>query len=177
MAAALVAGALVWSAAERAGRHQEQWGASVSAWRLTDDAASGAALTAELVERVALPAVAVPPGAVPGHDDPVGRRLRTDGHAGEVILTDRLAPGGASPIASRLTAGERGVVVPSETDDPFALGDRVDVVELVGGRHLVRDAVIVGAGERSLTVGVATSDVGAVVAALAAGGVALVLAP
>lgn len=154
------------------------WSTVDDIWVLTADVPAGATLEPSVLEQRAMPRVAVPDSAL-GVDDqsPMGRRLRVAGHRGEVVLAPRLAPVGASAVAARLPAGTRGVVVPTAEPDPFVEGDTTDLFELVSGRRLVEGALVVAVAPGGATVAVGSEQVGAVVAALAGGGIVATLVP
>ena len=83
---------------------------------------------------------------------------------------------GQSGPAGLLPPGTRGVAVP--VDSPvFAARDWVDVHAVLDGTAVVRDALIVDAGEDEVVVAVPKEQVDATVDALATGGVTLVLVP
>ena len=63
---------------------------------------------------------------------PVGELAAVDLHAGEVLLTSRLA-GGRSALAALLPVGARGIAVPNDGHLPLEPGDRVDVLATFDG--------------------------------------------
>ncbi len=78
--------------------------------------------------------------------------------------------------AGLLPPGTRGVPVPVDSG-AFAEHDSVDVHAVLDGTAVVRNALIVGAGEDEVVVAVPVEQVDATVTALATGGVMLILVP
>lgn len=150
--------------------------------------AAGKVLDAGDVVMRRLPSAAVPDGAVAR--SPVGRPTSVPLAAGEVLLAEKLAPDGARGVAALLPAGMRALAVPV---DPAGLalerGHRVDVlatfdVELAGDRGadagaptfpVATDAVVLDAGEESVTIAVSPDEAPRVAFAISRGTVTLAL--
>jgi len=181
VAAAITALAAAWwtsTVVADAERQRAAWATTEDVWVLTRGLAAGEAIRDGDVRIATLPAAAVPPAAAPAPGvTAAGRRLRVDGHEGEILLGPRLAPAGASPTAARLPVGTLGLVIPADESQPLEPGDTVDLFGLLGGRLLEDRAPVVAVGERGATVAVDAGRTGEVIVALAEGGVVLALRP
>lgn len=154
------------------------WAASSAVIVATSDLEPGTTLDERDLAVVGLPAALVPPGATTG--DPaslVGATVTRMILAGEPIATARLGPAGLGPTAARLAPGWRAVTLPlGSARPPLVPGDRVELVAVGGGRGSGASAVVVSRSAEvleleadALTVAVPTSEVTAVVGAMAAG--------
>ena len=114
-------------------------------------------VTAEMLELVALPAVAVHPGAVRDPEEIVGGVTRAALIAGEQVLADRVALDlELAHFASRIPSGMRAVAIPvdvvSGVSGFVAPGDRVDIlVSTMGEGNTVtvtamQDILVLAAG-------------------------------
>lgn len=182
-ALALVTGvvASLWltGVAADAERARERWSATGAVWVLAVDLPSGTELETAHVVRRTLPEIAIPPSALSPStaDSPAGRRLRVDGHRGEILLIPRLAPVGASAVAARLPDGTRGVAVTTDEDEPFAVGDRADLFDLLTSRRISEAALVVDVAPGTTTFAVTVEQTNVVVEALGAGGIVAALVP
>lgn len=106
----------------------------------------GAAIAAGDVAIVERPVAHLPDDAVT--DDPTGRTVAARVHAGEVLVTGRLAGEGRHGAAALVPDGWRAVAVPV-LDAPLPLrpGDLVDVVASFDPTLVERDPSVVVAGE------------------------------
>ncbi len=180
LAVALGAAVAIWTAGitADADRERRQWSASTTVWVLAGDVTAGELLEPGDLEALALPAVAVPDSAIAAErESPAGRRVRVDLHTGEILLASRLAGAASSAVAARLPADTRGIVIPAGEFDPFVIGDRTDLFDLLDGRPLVREALVVDTSATTITVAIGSDRIGIVVESLAAGGVVAVLVP
>lgn len=180
LAIALGAAAAIWtsSLAADADRQRRQWSTSSTVWVVTGDVTAGDVIEPHDLEPRNLPAAALPEGALTvERSSPSGHRARVDLHPGEVLLGPRLTGDAPSEVTARLPADTRGVVIPAGETDPFVVGDRVDLYDLLDGRPLERDALVVAVEATTITVAVRSDRTGTVVASLAAGGVVAVLVP
>lgn len=146
---------------------------------------AGRALAPADVSYRSLPAAALPDAALAR--SPAGRVARVSLAAGEVLLADRLAPGGGRGGEALLGPGERALAVPVAPGS-LALrpGRRVDVLATFdvagddGGPPTVvvaAGAVVLHAGGEWATVAVPAGDAPRVAYAVARGTVTLALAP
>jgi len=130
-----------------------------------------------------LPASLLPPGAVT--EPPEGAVVASTVHAGEVVLSARLAPGDRSALAAALPPATRALAVPT---GPAALplegGDVVDVLatfdpDLADGGDptvaVARGGVVVDVSAEAAVVAVTTEQAPRVAFAVSAGAVALAL--
>ncbi|MDY7101399.1 MAG: SAF domain-containing protein [Actinomycetota bacterium] len=147
------------------------------------DLAAGVTIGPDDVRTADLPALVVPAGSVPAAEM-VGRSVRTDIAAGEVLIESRLAPTGVSGPAALLAADEVGVsVARTVTTPPLAEGDRVDVVVgrdpfgagLTEVSVAVHGAVVLVVADDAVTLAVPARDAPAVVGATRDGFAELVL--
>lgn len=182
VAAALACGALVLRTTGRAEATVERYGAATTAWVVRADLAPGDDIEAGDVVAEQRPAALLPAGAVT--DDPTGRRAAAIVRAGEVLVEHRLAGGDRRGAAALVPDGWRAVAVPAlEVALPVEVGQRVDVIAAVDpsgtgvvGRVVAEDGVVVHvADDDTVTVAVTPDQATRVVAALAAGHVALSL--
>lgn len=148
--------------------------------------AAGRVLRAADVSVRRLPAAAVPEGALAR--SPAGRPTLVPLAAGEVLLSEKLAPDGVQGVAALLPAGMRALAVPV---DPAGLalerGHRVDVlatfdVELAGDHGagaptfpVATRALVLDAGEESVTIAVSPDETPRVAFAISRGTVTLAL--
>jgi len=114
-----------------------------------------------------------------------GRVVRSAVLRGEVVLGRRLAAPDVGGVAALLPEGTRAVAIPADEGDapPLLVGQRVDVVAVAaddGGPAagvIAAGALVVDVAEHAVTIAVDAEAVPRVVSALAAGAIALALAP
>lgn len=127
------------------------------------------------VEVRMLPAALVPHGALRGAD---GQVVTAWIGAGEVVLSERVAPGGLSATAARLPPGTRGVAVPQGVAPlPVEVGDRVDVIATLDTTSVMvsTGATVIAVGDDAVTVAVDRVDAARVAFAVATAAVTLLL--
>lgn len=129
---AAVTGLAVASLVSAAERARDQWGASRPVAVATQDLDLGDVIGPGAVEVRHLPEIAVAPDAldhVPG-----GAVVRDPVAAGEPLVPARLAPLGLTGAAALVPDDHRAVPVPlgPAGAPPLAVGDRVDVLAVVG---------------------------------------------
>ena len=90
---------------------------------------------------------------------PVGRVVSATVLAGEVLVADRVAPGGTSATAALVPEGWRAIAVPASPAPPVEPGDRVDVL---APDVVAEDAVVVHVDDDVVTVAVSAADAPAV---------------
>jgi len=125
----------------------------------------------------------LPPGALDDVAAADGRVVAAPMLEGEVVVGERLAPGGLSAVAALVPEGRRGVTVPASAElPPLAVGDRVDLVAAFGGLDpgspavvVARGAPVVAVDERGATVAVTTEELPATALALSAQAVIVAL--
>lgn len=140
-------------------------------WVATRDIAAGTILEAGTTAAVEVPRGLIPADATT--EDPIDGRTRVDLAAGEILRDDRIA--GRSSAHAALTPPGTVTVALDRTSDLFSVGDRVDLHDLIDGRRLATDAVIVAVGDRDLGVAVDEAAIGEVVRGLGRGGIVTVL--
>ena len=142
----------------------------------------GAVLAPEDVVVREVPVALVPVGAL--GEVPVGRTAVVALVEGEVVVAERIAPGGLSGPSALLPAGTAGVTVArGEASPPLALGDAVDVVATFapsgagpGTTAVVANAArVVHVDEAAVTLAVPSGDAARVASAHAEATVSLVL--
>jgi Flp pilus assembly protein CpaB len=186
LALALVTALVVTRAVGRAEAHAARLGGLRAVAVATATLPAGATIGPGDAEVRRLPAALVPPGAVEAVPD--GSVVAATVHEGEVLLDDRLAPAGTSPLAAGLPPGTRAVAVPVDGAAlPVEPGDVVDVLatfdrDLADGAEptvaVAREAVVADVTEGSVVVAVTPGQAPRVAFAVAAGAVALaVVAP
>jgi Flp pilus assembly protein CpaB len=179
---AIVCGALVLRATDRAEAAVDRYGSHTTAWVVVSDLEPGDVIGTGDVDAESRPTSFVPTGAV--EDDPTGRRATGGLQRGEVVVEHRLAGGDRRGAAALVPTGWRAVAVPAlEAALPVEVGQRVDVLAALDpsgtgatGSVVAEDGVVVHvADDDTVTVAVAPSQATRVVAALATGLVALAL--
>ncbi len=182
VALALVVGLLVHRTVATADAVRAGWGPRAPVAVATRDLAPGHVVEAGDVRVVELPPAATPPGAL--RRVPEGRIVRSLVLEGETLTRRRVAGSDALGVAALLPEGTRAVAIPVEpgTAPPLRVGQRVDVVAAGIGDDGAAGAAVIAAAvpvlavdEHAATVAVAKGDLPDVVAALAAGAVALAL--
>jgi Flp pilus assembly protein CpaB len=181
---ALVTGMLVASAVEGAEAARAAWGDQQAVVVVRRDLLAGAQVGDGDVGVERRPAALVPSGAL--HELPAGATLRASAFAGEVLVEQRLAGAGLSPLAAALPAGTRAIAIPVEAGlaPPLQVGDEVDVLVALSpdaagsgapGLVLARRAPVVDVGEAAVTVAVTPEVAPKVGVALGSGAVTLAL--
>jgi len=173
--AALVLAASVTNARGRASAAQERWSNARSVWVASSEIEAGSVISASDVESLQLPVAAIPIDATT--DDPTGRRLSDSVTRGEILRDGRLASNGVGPVAALLQPDNRGVTLQIDEGSVLEVGDRVELLALVGGRALADAAEVIAVDGRWATFSVPADRVSAVVNEIAIGGVMPVLVP
>ncbi|RMH81773.1 MAG: hypothetical protein D6683_03515 [Actinomyces sp.] len=174
--AAVVAWTAVRGATSEAASTRAAWQPAGPVLVVSRAVTDGAPLSPADVESRRVPAFLVPADALT--ELPAGARALDDLTPGEIVRAARLAPLGSSVTAARLPPGSGGVVLPADAAVGLEAGDRVDLVAFASGLTVTRGARVVRVGpDGDTTVAVSDSDRGAVVRALASGGVISVLVP
>ena len=166
VAALRLQGALDAAATERA-----RWAPGAIGWVTTTDIDAGAPLNAGMAIPVEVPAGLSPRGATV--DDPTGTRARVDLVAG-VILHDNQLIGESSAHTARTPPGSAAIAL-DRTSDLFVVGDRVDLHDLVDGRRLGTNGVVIAVTDGDIAVAIDAHAVPDVVRGLGRGGVVPVL--
>ena len=166
VAALRLQGALDAAATERA-----RWAPGAIGWVTTTDIEAGAPLDAGMAIPVEVPAGLSPRGATV--DDPTGTRARVDLVAG-VILHDNQLIGESSAHTARTPPGSAAIAL-DRTSDLFVVGDRVDLHDLVDGRRLGTNGVVIAVTDGDIAVAIDVHAVPDVVRGLGRGGVVPVL--
>lgn len=166
VAALRLQGALDAAATERA-----RWAPGAIGWVTTTDIDAGAPLDAGMAIPVEVPAGLSPRGATV--DDPTGTRARVDLVAG-VILHDNQLIGESSAHTARTPPGSAAIAL-DRTSDLFVVGDRVDLHDLVDGRRLGTNGVVIAVTDGDIAVAIDVHAVPDVVRGLGRGGVVPVL--
>ena len=166
VAALRLQGALDAAATERA-----RWAPGAIGWVTTTDIDAGAPLNAGMAIPVEVPAGLSPRGATV--DDPTGTRARVDLVAG-VILHDNQLIGESSAHTARTPPGSASIAL-DRTSDLFVVGDRVDLHDLVDGRRLGTNGVVIAVTDGDIAVAIDAHAVPDVVRGLGRGGVVPVL--
>jgi len=136
---------------------------------------AGRLLTSADIKSVDLPLAALPADA--STSNPIGRRLGDAMMRGEIVREGRLANGDTGAVAALLGPLTRGVTIPVDEGSILEVGDRVELLAIVGGQPLAVGAVVIHADGRWATFSVPENRVSAVVNELAVGGVMPVLVP
>ena len=166
VAALRLQGALDAAATERA-----RWAPGAIGWVTTTDIDAGAPLNAGMAIPVEVPAGLSPRGATV--DDPTGTRARVDLVAG-VVLHDNQLIGESSAHTARTPPGSASIAL-DRTSDLFVVGDRVDLHDLVDGRRLGTNGVVIAVTDGDIAVAIDAHAVPDVVRGLGRGGVVPVL--
>ena len=116
----------------------------------TTDIDAGAPLDAGMAIPVEVPAGLSPRGATV--DDPTGTRARVDLVAG-VILHDNQLIGESSAHTARTPPGSAAIAL-DRTSDLFVVGDRVDLHDLVDGRRLGSNGVVIAVTDGDIAVAI-----------------------
>ncbi|MFP5377641.1 MAG: Flp pilus assembly protein CpaB [Acidimicrobiia bacterium] len=185
VALALATGLAVARLAGEAAARADRLGGLVDVPVATRPVAVGAVLRGADVEVRSLPAAAVPRGPVA--PSPAGRVAVVPLAPGEVVLAAKLAPEGLAGVAALVPPGHRALAVPVDRGGlSLRPGHRVDVLATfdVAGEEaagaptfpVARAALVVDAGEETVTVAVTPDEAPRVAFALARGAVTLALA-
>jgi Flp pilus assembly protein CpaB len=184
LAVAGLAGLLVQRTVAGAEAVRDRWGPRRAVLVATRDLPPGHVVDDGDLRTVELPPAAVPDDAL---DAAAGRVVRALVLEGEVLGRRRLAGAGVEGVAALLPEGTRAVAVPIEpaTAPPLRVGQRVDLVAVVGSDASIPAAVVVAAAvpvvavrEAAVTVAVDRATAPKVAAALGAGTVTVaVVAP
>ncbi|MEO7837533.1 MAG: SAF domain-containing protein, partial [Acidimicrobiales bacterium] len=147
--------------------------------------AAGEVLASADVSVRRLPTAAIPEGPV--SLSPAGRPALVDLAAGEVLLAAKLAPEGVRGVAALLPAGMRALAVPVEAGGlDLERGHHVEVLATFDTEAteageptfpVATGAVVIDAGEESVTIAVSPDEAPRVAFALARGSVTLALSP
>jgi len=173
--AALVLAASVTNAQARASAAQERWSNAHTVWVASSEIEAGSVISATDIESLQLPAAAIPIDATT--DDPTGLRLSDSVTRGEILRDGRVASNDAGPVAALLQPGNRGLTLQINEGSVLEIGDRVELLALVGGRTLADAAEVIAVDGRWATFSVPADQVSAVVIEIAIGGVMPVLVP
>jgi len=173
--AALVLTTSVTNARERASAAERRWSNTRTAWVASSGIEAGGLITSADIESVELPSAALPVDAATG--DPSGHRLSDSVARGEIIRDGRLAESDAGPVAALLGPRDRGVTIQVDEGSVLEVGDRVELLALVGGRPVAVGAEVISVDGRWATFSVSKDQVSAVVNEIAVGGVMPVLLP
>jgi Flp pilus assembly protein CpaB len=183
VAVGVLVAALVHTTLSAATAERDRWERTAGVVVSAADLPAGHVLGAHDLEQRSLPVAAVPDGALASR--PLGQALRHPVRRGEVLVEDRLAPGGLRGLAARLPAGHRAVALPADPSvtPPLEAGDRVDVLvsvdpTAVSGAPtfvLAPGVLVLDVGELAVTVAVPASDAPRVAFAAASGSIALAL--
>lgn len=124
---AATTGSVVSRLVDRAAAAAARYGSPSDVVVVRRDVAAGTRIERGDVERRAVPAAFVPPGAVT--DAPVGRVAVVPLLRGQVVVASQLAPDGLSPVAALVPAGRLAVALPTGgLAPPLRRGDLVDVL-------------------------------------------------
>ena len=176
------AGFLVHGLAAAADDARARWGEPATVAIATRDLPAGDAIAPGDVELRRVPEAVVPDGAAT--EAPVGEVVSQPVFAGEVVLSDRLAPEGLSGVAALLPPGSRAVAIPADPAvvPPLDPGDAVDVhvaAALDGGFAVpvlvTSRAPVVEVTDQAVTIAVPASQVPDVASAATSGLVSLAL--
>lgn len=184
LSCALAAGWLAAAIVSGAEQTRQAWGAEQLVLVARHELHAGDEIDPSDVELVARPTAVVPATALDRL--PPDAVARTDVFAGEVLVTQRLAPSGLRGAAARLPAGTLAVAIPIDpsTTPPLAVGDRVDILvalprETAGdgppGFTLAPGALVVAVDDAAATVAVPRDLAARIVVAFGEGAVFLAL--
>jgi Flp pilus assembly protein CpaB len=177
---AALTGTVVSRLVERASAAVARYGSPSTVVVARHEVAAGERVERGDVERRALPASFVPPGAL--RSPPVGRVVVVALLPGQVVVARQLSPAGLSPVAALVPDGRKAVAVPTGgLAPPLRRGDVVDVLVTVDDGAdpptfpVAEGAPVVHVNEDAVTVAVDERDVARVAFAAAKGVVTLVL--
>lgn len=163
-ACALVVGGLTARAEQAAARYGGLRAVAV----VVQPLAVGDEVSADDVRIERIPRAFVPDGAL--GSAPVGRTVLTPLHPGEAVVAERLAPDGLRGVAALLPEGSVALAVPGGPAAlDLAVGDVVDVLATAGDgstRVVAGEALVVAAGDETVTVAVEQREGPAVATAL-----------
>jgi hypothetical protein len=145
---------------------EAMWYPATTAWIAATDLDAGHLLGADDVVSRRLPPIALPVDAVA--DAPVGKRLADAIGAGEIIRGGRLR-GGDGALSGSLVGSGRGALALTTAAPHLEVGDRVDLYGLFTGALVAAGAEVISLVDDAPVVAVSTSEVSAVVRALATG--------
>lgn len=177
---AAATGSVVSRLVDRAAAAAARYGSPADVVVVRRDVAAGARIERRDVERRAVPAAFVPPGALT--DAPVGRVAAVPLLRGQVVVASQLAPGGLSAVAALVPAGRRAVALPTGgLAPPLRRGDLVDVLATFDDGvdpptfAVAERARVVAVRSDAVTVAVDAADVDRVAFAATTGVVTIVL--
>ena len=179
-AAAIVLGIATFTMVQRRSsdldERARQLGPMATAIVARSDLLAGDLVGPDDIEHATVPQQVIPRGAVESITD--GTRLTADVFEGEVLVAARLTGAATSALAAALPAGHLAVAVPvAETGLDLERGDRVSVLALGsdGYSQVIATGRVISVGDSSVTVAVASADVGPVADALLAGTITIAL--
>jgi len=161
---------------------RSRWEPITSAHIAATDLAAGHVVGPGDVARVEVPQSLLPAGAVA--TDPIGRTIRADVEAGEILVGHRLSGVGAEGLGAMLGPNQRGVAVPrSGVDLPLSVGDQVDVLATLDPTAtrgdptllLVERATVIAVDDETVTLAVDQDDASTLTHALVTATVTLAL--
>lgn len=181
---AVTVGAVVAAGVGAAEEARASWGSTRQVVVLTRDLPAGHRLGGDDVRLEERPIAVLPDGALT--EVPPDGTLATLAVSGEVLVEDRLARTGLSPLAASLPPGTRAVAVPVEAGlaPPLEVGDAVDLLvtvapEIAGegppGFVLAHAAPVVAVDDAAVTVAVPPDLAPKVAVALSTGAVTMAL--
>lgn len=175
MVASVVLTISVGNARQSASSAERRWSETQSVWVASADIEAGRPITSDHIAAVELPMAALPDDATT--DNPIGRRPNVSMARGEILREGRLAERGVGPVAALLGPTDRGITIQIDEGSVLDVGDRVELLALVGGRTLAVGAEVISVDGRWATFSVAAGQVSGVVNEMAVGGVIPVLVP
>lgn len=178
---AVLSGLVVARAGGAASAERARWGRATPAVVVVHEVAAGDPVRPSDLAVRSVPASLLPAGAA--HRVPSSGIAAVDLHAGEVLLTDRLA-GGRSVLAALLPRDARGIAVPNDSGLALSPGDRVDVLATFDGGDgdrpptfpVARGAMVLRSGRSATTLAVTRKEAPRVAYAVAAARITLALA-
>ena len=155
----------------------EKWGQSRKVAVATVDLEPGHVIRAEEIEIVSRPVAVIPEDVA---DSPIGRTITRSVARGEPLIDRRLAGGATTGPASLLDQNKVGFAIPVDSATPILhIGDSVALFAPSEGAatsnrsqgpavRITRDAIVISISEKSIMVGVSSSEAGTVAHALLA---------
>lgn len=110
-------------------RATRDWGTLQRVWLVDEHVAAGVVIERGNVRLVERPTGVVPAAALRAGASPVGKAARTALVPGEILVTTRVAPYGATGVAALVAKGRRALAFKNDETMPVLRpGDRVDVL-------------------------------------------------